>query len=81
MKAKGLKMRELVAYENAANSVRKNYENALELSRGVDYNKMNEEEAKTFTELSQKLTRVNAVRLSILREMERRLVEDIEFDE
>lgn len=70
-------MRELVAYENAANVVRKNYEDMMVMYRGVDYNNMNENEALEYTEFSQKLSRINFIRLNLLKEMEARLL-DIE---
>ena len=70
-------MRELVAYENAANVVRKNYEDMMVMYRGVDYNNMNENEALEYTEFSQKLSRINSIRLNLLKEMEARLL-DIE---
>ena len=77
MKIKNTSMRELVAYENAANVVRKNYEDMMVMYRGVDYNNMNENEALEYTEFSQKLSRINSIRLNLLKEMEARLL-DIE---
>ena len=75
-KIKSLNFEELVAAERAANVVRKNYEDKIVMYRGVDYDKqMTEKQKKEFTELSQKLSLVNGIRINILAEMERKLLD------
>lgn len=73
-KIKALTFEELVAAEQAANSVRKNYEDKTVMYRGIDYNSLTENEKKDMAECSQKLGQVNAVRLRLLNEMEKKLL-------
>lgn len=78
---KSLNLQELVAAENAANVVRKNYEDKIIMYRGVDYGEqMTEKEKKEYSELAQKLSLINGVRLKVLAEMERKLL-DIESND
>ena len=74
IKIKSLNFEELVAAEKASNAVRKNYEDKIMMYRGVDYNSLTESEKKDLTETSQKLGQVNAVRLKVLAEMEKKLL-------
>lgn len=80
IRLKSLNFVELVAAENAANAVRKNYEDKVAMFRGFDYDTQNEKQQKEYTELSKKLSLVNAVRLKILGEMEKKLL-NIESDD
>jgi len=73
-KIKGLNFEQLVAAEKAANAVRKNYEDKVAMSRGIDYDSQNEKQQKEYAELSRRLSLVNAVRLKILNEMEKKLL-------
>ena len=73
-KIKSLNFEELVAAEKAANAVRKNYEDKVMMYRGADYNSLTENEKKNMTESSQKLGQINAIRLRILNEMEKKLL-------
>lgn len=79
-KIKSLNFEQLVAAEKAANVVRKNYEDKVAMFRGFDYDTQNEKQQKEYTELSKKLSLVNAVRLKILGEMEKKLL-NIESDD
>lgn len=73
---KSLDLQELAAAEQAANVVRKNYEDKIVMYRGVDYDmQMTEAQKKEFAELSQKLSLINGVRLNVLKEMERKLLD------
>lgn len=75
MKISKMTPEELVAAEKCANVVRKNYEDKIIMYRGIDYDSgLTETEKKTYSELSQKLARVNAIRLKIISEMETRLL-------
>jgi hypothetical protein len=74
MKIKNLNFEELVAAEKAANVVRKNYEDKVAMSRGIDYDNQNEKQQREYSELSHRLSLVNAVRLKILNEMEKKLL-------
>ena len=80
IRIKGMNFQELVAAENAATAVRKNYEDRVMMFRGIDYNSLKENEKKEQAELAQKLATVNAVRLKILAEMEKKLL-TIESDD
>ena len=79
-KIKGLNFEQLVAAEKAANAVRKNYEDKVAMSRGVDYGNQSEKQQKEYTELSKRLSLVNAIRLKILNEMEKKLL-NLDYDE
>lgn len=79
-KIKSLKFEELVAAVNAANAVRKNYEDKVIMYRGIDYTSMTESEKIEQAELSKKLAQVNAVRLKIIAEMEKKLL-NLECDD
>ena len=79
-KIKSLKFVELEAAEKCASAVRKNYEDKVIMYRGIDYNALNENEKKEQSELSKKLAQVNAVRLNILTEMEKKLL-SLEYDD
>lgn len=70
-------LEELVAGEKAAATVRRMYEDKMVMYRGIDYDAMNDRERVEYTEMSQKLGQINAVRLRIINEMETRLL-DIE---
>jgi hypothetical protein len=70
-------LEELVAGEKAASTVRKIYEDKLMMYRGVDYDNMYDREKEEYTEMSQKLGKMSAIRLRIINEMEARLL-DIE---
>ena len=80
IKIGSLNFEELVAAEKAANVVRKNYEDKVVVYHGLDYGTQNEKQQKDYSELSQKLSLVNAVRLSIINEMEKKLL-DIECND
>ena len=71
---KGLNFEQLVAAEKAANVVRKNYEDKVAMSRGIDYDNRSEKQQREYAELSKKLSLVNSVRLKILNEMEKKLL-------
>ena len=76
IKIKSLNFEELVAAEKAANAVRKNYEDKIVMYRGIDYDvQMTEKQRNEYTELSQKLSLVNGIRLKVLAEMERKLLD------
>ena len=79
-KIKSLNFEELVAAEKAANAVRKNYEDKVMMYRGADYNSLTENEKKSMTESSQKLGQINAIRLRILNEMEKKLL-NLEYND
>lgn len=72
-----MSLEELVAGEKAASTVRKIYEDKLMMYRGVDYDNMYAREKEEYTEMSQKLGQMSAIRLRIINEMEARLL-DIE---
>lgn len=80
MKIKSLNFEELVAAEKAANAVRKNYEDKVAMSRGIDYDNQSEKQQREYAELSQRLSLVNAVRLKILNEMEKKLL-NLDYDD
>ena len=80
IRVKSLNFEELVAAEQAANAVRKNYEDKVAMFRGFDYDTQNEKQQKEYMELSQKLAQVNAVRLRILAEMEKKLLDIVSDD-
>ncbi len=71
---KEMTIEELVAGESAAATVRRYLEDKMVMYRGVDYNTLQGKEREEYGELSQKLSRVNAARIDILAEMERRLL-------
>ena len=74
IKIAALNFEELVAAEQSANVVRKNYEDKMVIYRGVDYNDaMSEKERSEYAELSKKLSLINGIRINILNEMERKL--------
>lgn len=75
MKIEKMTLEDLVAGEKAANAVRKVYEDKVAMSRGIDYDIQNEKQKAELAELSQKLSMVNAVRLKIITEMEKRLLD------
>ena len=79
-KIKSLNFEQLVAAEKAANVVRKNYEDKVAMGRGIDYDNQNEKQQKEYAELSKRLSLVNAVRLKILNEMEKKLL-SLEYDD
>ena len=79
-KIKSLNFEELVAAEKAANAVRKSYEDKIVMYRGIDYNALTEAEQVGMKEASQKLGQLNAVRLKVLTEMEKKLL-NIECDD
>lgn len=79
-KIKSLSFEELVAAEKAANAVRKNYEDKVAMSRGIDYGNQSEKQQKEYAELSQRLSFVNSVRLRILNEMEKKLL-NLDYDD
>lgn len=74
---KNFNFEELAAAEKAATIVRKNYEDKIMMYRGLDYETQGEKQQNEFSELSQKLSLINAVRIKILNEMENKLL-DIE---
>ena len=73
-KIKTLNLEELVAAEKAANAVRKNYEDKIVMYRGIDYNTLTESEQADMKRSSQKIGQINAVRLKVLVEMEKKLL-------
>ena len=77
MKGKSLNLEELVAAEKAANAVRKNYEDKIMMYRGFNATSLeeNEKKDKELAEASQKLSIINAIRLKVLAEMERKLLD------
>lgn len=79
-KIKGLSFEQLVAAEKAANAVRKNYEDKVAMSRGIDYGNQSEKQQKEYAELSKRLSLVNAIRLKILNEMEKKLL-NLDYDD
>jgi capsule polysaccharide modification protein KpsS len=79
-KIKSLSFEELVAAEKAANAVRKNYEDKVAMGRGIDYANQSEKQQKEYAELSQRLSFVNSVRLRILNEMEKKLL-NLDYDD
>ena len=79
-KIKSLNFEELVAAEKAANVVRKNYEDKIVMYRGIDYNTLTANEQTDMKESSQKLGQINSVRLKVLAEMEKKLL-NLECDD
>ena len=79
-KIKSLSFEQLVAAEKAANAVRKNYEDKVAMSRGINYGNQSEKQQKEYTELSKRLSLVNAIRLKLLNEMEKKLL-NLEYDD
>lgn len=80
-KIKNLNFEQLVAAEKAANVVRKYYEDKTVMYRGIDYDsQLNDKQQKEYSELSQKLALVNSVRLKIVSEMEKKIL-NLEYDE
>lgn len=77
---KSLNFEELVAAEKSANVVRKNYEDKMVMYRGIDYETYTEKERNEFSEFSQKLSLINSIRLRILDEMEKKLL-NISYNE
>lgn len=73
MEIKNMNFIELVAAEQAANAVRKNYEDKVAINR-YNFNTSQTVQDKEYRELSQKLSMVNAVRIKILAEMEKKLL-------
>ena len=71
---KNFNFEELVAAEKAATSARRTYEDKMVMYRGIDYNNLTEREKTELEESSQKLGMLNAVRLKIINEMEKRLL-------
>ena len=82
MRADKITMEELVAYEKATNVVGKNYEDKIMMYRGFNTTspEENEKKDKELTKISQSLARINSIRFLILREMEKRLLIDLDFD-
>ena len=80
IKIKSLNFEELVAAEKASNAVRKSYEDKIMMYRGIDYTSLTENERKDLTESSQKLGQINATRLKVLAEMEKKLL-NLEYDD
>ena len=80
LKLKTMDIEQLVLTEKAANVVRKNLEDALAMYHGVNPEFLNHKEMEEYTGLSKRLSSVNSVRLSVLKEMEKRL-SNIEIDE
>lgn len=76
-KIKSLNFEELVAAEKAANAVRKNYEDKIMMYRGFNATSQaeNDKKDKELAEASQKLGVINAIRLKVLAEMERKLLD------
>ena len=79
-KIKSLNFEELVAAEKAANVVRKSYEDKIVMYRGIDYNTLTTDEQTNMKESSQKLGQINAIRLKVLAEMEKKLL-NLECDD
>ena len=79
-KIKSLNFEELVAAEKAANAVRKSYEDKIVMYRGIDYNTLTTDEQLNMKESSQKLGQINAIRLKVLAEMEKKLL-NLECDD
>ena len=79
-KIKSLSFEQLVAAEKAANAVRKNYEDKVAMSRGINYGNQSEKQQKEYTELSKRLSLVNAIRLKLLNEMEKKLL-NLDYDD
>jgi hypothetical protein len=77
IKIKSLNLEALVAAEKAANAVRKNYEDKIVMYRGFNAASLeeNEKKDKELAETSQKLGRINAVRLKVLDEMQKKLLD------
>ena len=75
-----LDFEQLVAAEKAATTVRRTYEDKMIMFRGVDYNDMHGAEKEEYLELSQKLAQVNAIRLKIINEMEKKLLK-LDYDD
>lgn len=73
MEIKKMNFVELVAGEQAANAVRKNYEDKVAMNR-YSFNTSQTDQDKEYRELSQKLSMVNAVRIKLLAEMENKLL-------
>ena len=73
MGIKNMNFIELVAAEQAANAVRKNYEDKVAMNRYY-FNATETVKDKEYRELSQKLSMVNAVRIKLLAEMENKLL-------
>ena len=78
-KLEKMTMEELVASEKAATIVRKSYEDRSAMFMkdsyyGGEITTMSEKEHKEYIEISQKLTAINAIRLNIMKEMEKRLL-------
>lgn len=80
MNISGLDFEQLVAAEKAATTVRRTYEDKMIMFRGVDYNNMRGAEKEEYLELSQKLAQVNAIRLKIINEMEKKLLK-LDYDD
>ena len=71
---KDLNFVELEAAEKSANAVRRNYEDKVAMLRSSDYNLQTSKEQAEYAELSKKLALINSVRLKILAEMEKKLL-------
>ena len=80
IKIKSLKFEELVAAEKASNTVRKSYEDKIVMYRGIDYNTLTKNEQADMKDSAQKLGQINSVRLKILSEMEKKLL-NLECDD
>lgn len=73
MEIKNMNFIELVAAEQAANAVRKNYEDKVAINR-CNFIASQTTKDEEYRELSQKLSMVNAVRIKLLAEMENKLL-------
>jgi hypothetical protein len=73
MEIKNMNFMQLVAAEQAANAVRKNYEDKVAMNR-CNFNVPQTTQDEVYRELSQKLSMVNAVRIKLLAEMENKLL-------
>lgn len=74
MKISKMSFEELEAAEKSANAVRRNYEDKVAMLRSSDYNLQTSKEQAEYAELSKKLALINSVRLKILAEMEKKLL-------
>ena len=65
---------ELVDAEKAATIVRRIYEDKGAVYNGKGYNDMPSAEKERYVQISQKLSKINSIRIKIINEMEERLM-------
>lgn len=74
-KLEKITLEELVAAEKAATIVRRNYEDKAAMFRDMPMQYMKEKDIEAMNNATKNVATINAVRINILKEMEKRLLE------